>query len=218
MDFESWEPIYVSICEDMGYDPSADEAAVRVLESVTLMSDLRDADSIESVIGPVVTVAGGASCLAEDVDAHRPEGTLICAGSAAATLSEAGLCPDIQVTDLDGDIDSQLEFSREGCLTLILAHGDNVPLIQRHAPEFRGPVVLTTQSRPRGNVLGFGGFTDGDRAVCLARHFGARRIVLLGFDFDDPSDKKGSTPEVKRRKLSWARRIIFDGRDDVVLP
>jgi hypothetical protein len=67
----------------------------------------------------------------------------------------------------------------------------------------------TTQSRPFGRLHNFGGFTDGDRAVLMARHLGAP-TRLLGFDFDTPRLKEGRDVEVKKRKLAWARRLICD--------
>ena len=88
-----------------------------------------------------------------------------------------------------------------------------IDLIMRYSKKFTGKVLLTTQSRPDFVICNFGGFTDGDRAVCLARHMGARRIVLYGFDFDSPSAKDGSDPQIKRKKLSWAKRIIGDSSD-----
>ena len=57
-------------------------------------------------------------------------------------------------------------------------------------------------------VADYGGFTDGDRAVCICQEFGVRRIVLRGFDFLHPNPKPGSDPAVKLRKLGWAERII----------
>lgn len=78
-------------------------------------------------------------------------------------MMEAGFAPHILVTDLDGDIEPQIRASADGAVTLILAHGDNTDLVRTYAPMFKGKVVLTTQNRPRGNVLCFGGFTDGDR-------------------------------------------------------
>ncbi|MCQ2071391.1 MAG: DNA transporter, partial [archaeon] len=84
---------------------------------------------------------------------------------------------------------------------------------------FEGPVVLTTQGRPQNTVFNYGGFTDGDRCVCLAREFGATRILLYGFDFDHPTVKEGSDPSRKLAKLGWAKRIIFtEGCDDIVWP
>jgi hypothetical protein len=85
-----------------------------------------------------------------------------------------------------------------------------MPELGQYGPLFRGRVVMTTQSSPFRQVRNYGGFTDGDRAVVLARHFGAQQIFLLGFDFLHPKPKKGKDPEVKLRKLAWARRIIFD--------
>ena len=79
---------------------------------------------------------------------------------------------------------------------------------RRLAGLFEGPVVLTTQSVPGDIVYNYGGFTDGDRAVCFARHFGCRRILLPGFDYSSPMPKEGSDPAVKLRKLRWAKRII----------
>ncbi len=202
----------------MGIDPASDEASVRLLEAVTPNLDLDDEDAVLPLLKPSATVLGASDGLRDDIASHPPEGTVIAAGSACSTAMEAGILPDILVTDLDGDIDAQIEASSKGTVTLILAHGDNTDLVARYAPMFRGKVILTTQGRPRGNVLCFGGFTDGDRAVCLARHFGIGRIVLLGFDFDKPSDKPGSDPEIKLRKLRWAREIIDPGSPDIVWP
>lgn len=95
----------------------------------------------------------------------------------------------------------------------------NADLVRMHAGRFRGPVVLTTQSAPESTVFCFGGFTDGDRAVCIAQEMGARRVVLEGFDFSEPCPKDGSDPAVKLRKLRWAERIIRSlGGVEVVRP
>ena len=119
-----------------------------------------------------------------------------------------GIRPDVIVTDLDGSIDEQLEASASGALTFVHAHGDNQELVMRYAGEFKGPVILTTQSTPDTVVADYGGFTDGDRAVCIAQEFGVRTVHLRGFDYLHPNPKEGSDLEVKFRKLSWAERII----------
>jgi len=82
--------------------------------------------------------------------------------------------------------------------------------VKEIVPRFRGPIVGTTQSTPFDGRRNYGGFTDGDRAVELARHFGARRVNLLGFDFENPRRAEGKDLERKRRKLKWARKIIFE--------
>ncbi len=219
MKYSEWEPVYRDICSDFGYDPDADSMSVRVLKAVTMNSDLCDDDAIAPLIGGTVTVVGDSPGLEEDISRLPPEGCVICSGSAVLRLLRAGIRPDIVVTDLDGNINAQLEASSDGAVTLILAHGDNTDLVRSYAPLFAGPVVLTTQGRPENTVFNYGGFTDGDRCVCLAREFGARRILLLGFDFEHPTPKEGSDPAVKLRKLAWARRIIFSGdSSDIVQP
>jgi len=51
-----------------------------------------------------------------------------------------------------------------------------------------------------------GGLTDGDRAVFLADHFGASRIVLAGFDFGDEVAHP-IAPE-RQRKFIWGALLI----------
>jgi uncharacterized Rossmann fold enzyme len=65
-------------------------------------------------------------------------------------------------------------------------------------------------------VYNFGGFTDGDRAVMVARHFGATKIHLLGFDMAQPRPKEGRDPKTKKRKLETARELIWDYNPDGV--
>ena len=210
---EDWDPIYCEILKDMGYDRASDENAARVLKALMVNADLITDDELP--VNDVVSVFGAADSLVSDLEKRKPEGTLISAGSATAAVMSKGIVPDIVVTDLDGDIQSQIEASKKGAVTLIHAHGDNIDLIMQYSKEFTGKVILTTQSKPDLVLYNFGGFTDGDRAVCLARHLGARKIVLYGFDFDNPSSKVGSDPSVKKRKLQWAKRIIGDSGDIV---
>ena len=208
MDFSEWEPIYEEILDDLGFSRDDDENSVRILKAVTLNSDLRMGDDAAEIMSRTVTVVGNAPCLEKDIQEKGLAGTIICSGSAVGRLMAVGKCPDIVFTDLDGDIDPQIEASSKGCFTFIHAHGDNSDLIMRYASQFKGPVVLTTQSTPEYTVFNYGGFTDGDRAVCFAYHFGVRDIRLVGFDYDDPMPKEGSDPEMKKRKLQWAKRII----------
>ena len=210
MRFEEWEPVYEEILRDFGWSRYDDESSVRMLKSVTLNSDLIDDEDLLSRFSDRCTVIGNAPCLESDLSSNTPCGTIVASGSSVGRLVAAGFTPDVVVTDLDGDIGPQLDASSRGAVTVIHAHGDNQDLIRTHAGLFRGPVVLSTQAAPQGIVYDFGGFTDGDRAVCIAREAGCSRILLLGFDYDHPMPKGGSDPELKRRKLAWARRIIHD--------
>ena len=127
---------------------------------------------------------------------------------AAAQESAPKVCRRAALLGHELGRDAQLEASRGGALTLIHAHGDNADLVRSYAGLFKGPVALTTQSVPRDIVYDFGGFTDGDRAVCFVRHFGCRRILLPGFDYSTPYPKPGSDVAAKACKLRWAKEII----------
>jgi len=128
-----------------------------------------------------------------------------------------GRIPAAVVTDLDGTMSDQVKANDAGAIVLVHGHGDNGPAVRKWAPLFAGKTVATTQSRPTGGLRNFGGFTDGDRAVFLADHFGAARIHLVGFDFAHPSPKDADV-RTKQRKLDWAYILIGNlERDDLDL-
>jgi len=205
MDFEKWEPYYIQILKDFGYDRGKDEESARLLDA-TLAGDRISTRELERMIaGQEVFVAGNAASLKDELGSSS--GLLIAADEAASVVMRAGEAPDIVVTDLDGDVKDQIKANVRGAVAVIHAHGDNMAAVRRWAPLFRGRVVATTQASPFVKVHNFGGFTDGDRAVFLAHHFRASRIRLLGFDFVHPSPKD-ERPEVKIRKLAWAKRLI----------
>ncbi|MBU4189948.1 MAG: DUF115 domain-containing protein, partial [Candidatus Thermoplasmatota archaeon] len=94
-----------------------------------------------------------------------------------------------------------------GAIAMIHAHGNNINRLERYVPMFNGKLIGTTQAKPFDNIYNFGGFTDGDRAVCLSDHFGAKKIFLAGFDFKNVG-KYSKSKELKMKKLGWAKRII----------
>lgn len=206
MDFAEWEPVYHQIVEEMGYSILDDEASARLLRQLTMNKTLIDPDELRPLMRGRVNIIGAA---AGPRDVEALEGTAICAGSAASAFIEASTIPDILVTDLDGKIEDQKECCKMGSVAVIHAHGDNHDLVQSQIDGFEGPMIITTQSRPDLVLVNFGGFTDGDRAVCMARHLGARDIHLIGFDFRYPVIKEGENKDVKVKKLRWAERIIF---------
>ena len=59
--------------------------------------------------------------------------------------------------------------------------------------------VGTTQSKSFRKIQNFGGFTDGDRGVFLANHFGAKKIILFGMDFGDRIGKFSNTKKSERK-------------------
>jgi uncharacterized Rossmann fold enzyme len=100
------------------------------------------------------------------------------------------------------------------------AHGDNMNMLLTAVPRLHGMVVGTTQADPTvaGGLDNFGGFSDGDRAAFLAQHFGAQKIILLGFDFNEVGDKIGTggtrrplssdEERLKFRKMAWAYALL----------
>lgn len=111
MDFAEWEPIYLKIVEEMGFDTNGDDNSVRMLMALTLNSNLVGEDVLDELIGEKVTIFGDSDDLESDIDKIPPEGTLISAGSATERVLKKGIMPHIVVTDLDGDIASQIEAS-----------------------------------------------------------------------------------------------------------
>lgn len=212
MKSDDWEPIYLEIIKDMKYDRIADENSAKILKTIMGNAKLITDSDIRGVIKDTVSIFGAADSLISDILKHKPEGTLISAGSATSAVMSMGIIPDIVVTDLDGDINPQINASKKGAITLLHAHGDNIDLVMKHAKKFTDNIILTTQSQPDSILHNFGGFTDGDRAVCLARHFNAKKIHLYGFDYDNPS-KKSLNSLTKLKKLSWAKRIIGNSCD-----
>jgi len=209
MDFKEWEPIYEDIVEEFGFSRQADEEAARLLDSLLEKKELYPLELLRRRISDGVTVYGNAPRLEEELPSADLSGTVIAAdGATSALMRVVGRVPDIIVTDLDGDVADQLAASAQGAIVVVHAHGDNMEALKRYVPRFSGPVMGTTQARPFGRLHNFGGFTDGDRAVLMARHLGAS-VRLIGFDFEEPRSKEGRDSEVKRRKLSWARRLIY---------
>jgi hypothetical protein len=204
MDFKDWEPLYEEILEDFGFSREADEGAARLLENLLIMQSLESPATLENLIlGKAVLVCGNAPSLGKELDElDVADYIVIAADGATAVLLGRGIVPAVIVTDLDGDVEREIEANMQGSVAVIHAHGDNTDKLLRYVPRF-SKVIGTTQAAPFGNIRNFGGFTDGDRAVYLARHFNASGITLAGFDFDD--DAVG---EMKQKKLRWAYRLL----------
>ncbi|MHC1593360.1 MAG: 6-hydroxymethylpterin diphosphokinase MptE-like protein [Methermicoccaceae archaeon] len=209
-DMDWWMPLYRSILEDFGFDRGADESSAKILGR--LVYEVGNGVPVQKLSellgGKVALVCGKARTLASDIKKAQEQGmldgsVLVAADGATSVLLSLGIVPHIIVSDLDGIMKDIVAASKEGSLVVVHAHGDNIPLLWEHVPVLKG-VVATTQSTPFDGVYNFGGFTDGDRCVFLAKTFGASKVVLLGFDFYDAT--RGAT---KRKKLVWARRLIY---------
>ncbi len=212
MKYAEWEPYYLEIVRDFGFNPSEDARAGDILSAL-----LRDRGGItgpshlaEIIKGKHVDIIGpaGGSSVKE---VKEKKDLIIAADSAVPTLLAMSILPDIITSDLDGGTDALIRASSMGSIVLIHAHGDNMELIRRYVPHFKGPLGGTVQTEPYPPLMNFGGFTDGDRAAFIADAMGAERITLIGFDFENPVIKPGMSHEqleIKKRKLEWARRLL----------
>ncbi|OPY31979.1 MAG: 6-hydroxymethyl-7,8-dihydropterin pyrophosphokinase [Methanomassiliicoccales archaeon PtaU1.Bin124] len=210
MDFQEWEPYYRQILLDFGYEGAMDQASAELLQAISTKLSLCDETCLRKRMGREVDICGNSPGLDYELEEELLAGPVIAAGSATETLMDFGIVPDMIFSDLDGYVEAEIEANANGAIAVILAHGDNMGLISKWAPRFKGSVMLTCQCRPFGMLRNYGGFTDGDRAVMTARHLGVRTIRLHGFDFSNPRSKPGSSAEIKIKKLAWAKRIIYE--------
>jgi uncharacterized Rossmann fold enzyme len=206
LDWTEWKPWYERIVEDFGFDRNKDLEAAKLLAGQLKDRKLVDDGQLRNLFGGKTVIIFGPAL---DTLAGCPlEGVKIAAGASASILLKKFELPDVTVTDLDGDVSDQLKASQNGAITVIHAHGDNMDALREQVGKFKGPVLGTCQVEEVKPLRNFGGFTDGDRAVFLAGHFGAKKIILLGFDFEKPVVKKGKDPAVKKKKLAYAKELI----------
>ncbi len=208
MEWAEWRPLYLRIMDDLDFDILADMRSAEKLSELVVSKKILGYRTIVDRLGQRVSIIGASASLERDIGTLSEEDTVISAGSATARLMKNGIIPDILVTDLDGDVDYEVEAIDKGSLAFIHAHGDNLDRINEIVPRLTMPFVPTVQCQPFGNVYNFGGFTDGDRAVLIASHFGVKNIRTLGWDLEHPFIKEGSDPDMKLRKLRWAREIL----------
>ena len=206
MRYEDWEPYYKAILEDFGWTAEGDEAAARLLSSMLPEHTSYLDNAKELVKDKDVIVCGKAPSLEKDMEKVDwwYKYTVIAADGAVSTLLKQGIVPDIVVSDLDGSHEDLMRADENGAIIFAHAHADNVESVKSLVPKLKH-VVGTTQAQPLENVYNFGGFSDGDRCVFLAKEFGAKTIKIIGFDLDDTN----VTPK-KLKKLKWARKLLGD--------
>ncbi len=194
--FADWEPLYEKIILDFNYSKEEDRRSAEILV------ECRGTDSLS----PLEALKGGKVEIGGPYFSRSNIETTIAAGASVSQIVDEGVKPDLMVTDLDGDKELQLDLNLKEVPAVIHAHGDNIQQIKTWAEKFKGSVVSTCQCKPPENdIFNFGGFTDGDRACFIADHFGAEKIVLNGWDFDEPFELNNSE---KCKKLRWAERLI----------
>ncbi|MGM0770157.1 MAG: 6-hydroxymethylpterin diphosphokinase MptE-like protein [Halobacteriota archaeon] len=204
MDFKKWEPIYEKILEDFGFSREDDENSAILLSHLLIGHNTIRTSTLEEMISEKdVLVCGNAPKLEIDLrEVNIDDYMIIAADGATAHLIDNGIVPHIIVTDLDGDVEKEIEANQQGSIMVVHAHGDNTDKLLKYVPQMKN-IIGTTQAAPFANIHNFGGFTDGDRCVFLSYEFYAKSITLVGFDFND----RNVTP-MKEKKLMWAKKLL----------
>jgi uncharacterized Rossmann fold enzyme len=216
MRYEEWEPLYLKIVNEFGYSIAEDSMAATLLaELISASQSVGDIDSFmgEKVKGCAFSILGPCPMTPESfsdlgVRLSSRGASLVTVGEGTKNAMDSGLTPTMIFTDLDGFPESDMAANERGAVVVVHAHGDNMARLKSWVPRFTGKLIPTCQCAPVAGVRNWGGFTDGDRAYCTLRHFGAREVTLEGFDFSTPFGSKHVDIETKKRKLEWAEKII----------
>ena len=116
----------------------------------------------------------------------------------------------------DGAIGAINDYSM---VHLLVSDGDGFPYIQ-NAIDARIPIclhahgdypILLTHQTPLTieNMSNPGGFTDGDRAVCIAFALGADSVELVGFSTKEVGPWSGVTDSKRKLiKLKWMSKVL----------
>jgi len=214
MEYAAWAPFYEQIAREFGFpfdreQRSADRldellpSAARCEPLVRIRRRLQGRDVV--VVGSAPR--GGPPPIWR-LPSSKPSPVVVAADAATVACLDAGIVPTLITSDLDGPMPTEIGANRRGSLVVVHAHGDNLPALEEWVPQFPGDLAGSWAGPPRPALFNVGGFTDGDRAVFLAEHSGARRILLWAFDFDAVDEPDDATRSRKRAKLSWARRAI----------
>ncbi|MEO9309657.1 MAG: 6-hydroxymethylpterin diphosphokinase MptE-like protein [Nitrososphaera sp.] len=211
MAIRGWNSKYEQIVREFGYSKKSDLASA-VLLNLILRKQFPLQKLRKLLNGrPVFVIGAGPSLKSSIPVLKRHKKTIkICAETALDALIKSGIKPHIVVTDLDGNLETLDKLSKTSIIFVVHAHGDNM-LKLGFAKNFKN-CLGTTQTPKVGKIENFGGFTDGDRCVFLASHFGASRIFLFGMDFGAKigrySNTKRSERRVKLKKLRWGKMLL----------
>jgi len=206
-----WKKRYSNILKEFKYSEKKDKESAVLLNSILKKSDVNE-KIINLIKGKTVFVIGSGPSLPTAIPKLKnfKKSVKIAADSSIKALVENGIIPDIVVTDLDGDENVLKKIAKTKSIFVVHAHGDNIEKLE-FAKKFKN-CIGTTQSKPFSKIQNFGGFTDGDRGVFLANHYGAKKIVLFGMDFGDRigkfSNTKKSERKIKLMKLNKGKSLL----------
>ncbi len=212
MEYGRWAPVYEQIRAELGYAWELETAAATWLE--TALTGRAPPAPLERLrrrlSGRSVVVVGRAPRVGPPpiwrLGQRMGRWAIVAADGATGPCLEAGLVPEVIVTDLDGPVPTEIDANQRGSYVVVHAHGDNLPALREWVPAFPGELAGSWAGAPTPTLLNVGGFTDGDRAAYLAEHVGSGEIILWGFDFDLPALEEAGPR--KAAKLRWAERAL----------
>ncbi len=216
MEYVAWAPFYERIAREFAFPFDREvRSADRLEELLSPAARVRPLARATARLSRRVVIVVGLAPRAGPppiwrLPASEPAPAVVAADGATGVCLDAGIVPAIVVTDLDGPLPAEVGANGRGSLVVVHAHGDNLAAVEEWVPQFPGEMAGSWAGPPRPGVFNVGGFTDGDRAVFLAEHSGARRILLWGFDFETVDDPNPSARAAKQAKLAWAHRLIGD--------
>src|SRR5256885_3613007 len=211
MKLKGWGKKYTEILREFQYSRGKDAQSARVLDSI--LRTKFPLKKLEKVVkNQTIFVIGAGSSLNQSIPFLKKyeKITKIVADGASKALIENKIKCDIVVTDLDGDQKFLKKAGKENAIMIVHAHGDNIDKLHL-ASDFKY-CIGTTEGKPFGNVRNFGGFTDGDRCVFLAKHFCAKKIILFGMDFGTKIGRYSKNKVINRatkiRKLRRGKKLL----------
>lgn len=172
----------------------------------------------EKLRGAEHVVVLGAAVEQTEIEAWVGRNAVFVAADGAVGVLESYKQLACIVSDFDGAIHLDTA-AREGQDIVAHAHGDNLPQWSRALSlwqQYPLPphLVLSHQvSHHIPEMYNFGGFTDGDRALCfvLANDVPAEKIAIVGFSTGKIGAWSATTiPAQKLKKLEWMRRIVSE--------
>ena len=205
-----WKKWYSNILKEFKYDEKKDKESAIILNSILKRSNINN-EILNLIKNETVFVIGSGPSLSTAIPKLKnlKKSIKIAADSSVKPLVDNGIIPDIVITDLDGD-ENSLEKLATKSIFVVHAHGDNINKL-KFSKKFK-KCIGTTQSKPFSKIQNFGGFTDGDRGVFLANHFGAKKIILFGMDFGERigkySNTKKSERTIKLMKLNKGKLLL----------
>lgn len=208
---KGWDKKYSEILKEFNYSRKKDTESARILNHI-LKTKFPLKNLERKIKNQTVFVIGAGSSLVSSIHVLKKyKGiTTIVADGAAAALIQNKIRPDIVVTDLDGDLEFLKKANNGNAIMVVHSHGDNIERLHL-ASKFKF-CIGTTEGKPFGKIFNFGGFTDGDRCVFLANHFGAKKIILFGMDFGTKigrySKKIVQDRRTKLRKLLRGKKLL----------